>query len=441
MKNISLLVLASVCALTVNAQTFNVLKEFSAPQYVSGNAGYWTNSDGGHSVARLVAQSGVLYGTTFDGGSIGSGVVFKLNQDGSGYTVLKHFGTGSGLDGLAIHSYAGPTLNGNTAFGTTGGSVFKMNADGTGFSNLVSLITPQAGVTLAGDSLYGTAANNVFKIGTNGGYVVLKALSGNDGTTPRGLLTFSGGILYGTTSSGGSFGYGTVFKMNTNGTGFTALKTFAGSDGRNPQAGLVLSGNTLFGTTETGGGSGGGVVFKVNTDGTGYMVLKNLGGADGSRPVGDLLLDGNVLYGTAYDSGSGGSGVVFKINTDGSGFTVLKAFARGLPNNSGVYTNSEGAFPKAGLVKVANSLYGTTWGGGTSGNGTIFKLTLGGAPNPIPLSIQKSGNNVVLTWTDTAFTLQAAPNLTGVFTNISGAVSPYTNALNSPQRFFRLIAN
>src|SRR5205814_9047157 len=102
---------------------------------------------------------------------------------------------------------------------------------------------------------------------------------------------------------------GTVFKINSDGTGFAVLKMFTNSvGGRNPAGGLVLSGSTLYGTTELGGSTGNGTVFKVNTDGSGYAVLKNFGDSvsDGSAPLASLVLLGSTLYGTTPLGGADG---------------------------------------------------------------------------------------------------------------------------------------
>jgi len=92
-------------------------------------------------------------------------------------------------------------------------------------------------------------------------------------------------------------------------------------------------------------------------------------------------------------------------------------------------------------VLASNVLYGTTQSGGLSGHGTVFSLALSSVVNPIPLNINRSGNAVVLTWGDPAFLLQASTLVTGVYTNVPGATSPYTNSLSSPTKFFRLQAN
>src|SRR5215467_1826901 len=96
-------------------------------------------------------------------------------------------------------------------------------------------------------------------------------------------------------------------------------------EGANPNAGLVLLGNTLYGTAAAAGGGGAGTVFAVNTDGTGFRILHSFTYLEGANPWSALTLSSNTLYGTAYRGGSGGwgNGTVFAVNTDGTGFTNL----------------------------------------------------------------------------------------------------------------------
>ena len=173
---------------------------------------------------------------------------------------------------------------------------------------------------------------------------------------------------------------------------FTTLYSFTGtyspdytnSDGANPYAGLLLSGNTLYGTADDGGSSGNGTVFAVNTNGTGFTNLHSftamsgasLTNSDGAYPDADLILSGNTLYGTAGSGGSSGNGTVFKVNTDGTGFTNLHSFSA-VPDSS-PFTNSDGAYPDVGLILSGNTLYGTTHFGGSSGNGTVFAVNTDG---------------------------------------------------------------
>jgi uncharacterized repeat protein (TIGR03803 family) len=133
-------------------------------------------------------------------------------------------------------------------------------------------------------------------------------------------LALSGSVLYGTTSYGGSSNCGTVFKVNTDGTGYAVLKNFfGGSDGSNPYyGGLTLSSSVIYGTTLYGGSSNSGTLFKLNTNGTSYTVLRSFTGGDGANPNADLTLEGSVLYGSTENGGSSGVGTLFKVNTDGT---------------------------------------------------------------------------------------------------------------------------
>jgi hypothetical protein len=138
------------------------------------------------------------------------------------------------------------------------------------------------------------------------------------------------------------------------------------------------------------------------------------------------------------EGGPPGYGTIFALNTNGAGFTNLYNF--------GVGALAEFASnPYAGPVLSSNTLYGTTTEGGPGFSGAVYAFGLGGsAPVPTPLNIQITGTNLVLSWNDASslFSLQAAPTLTGVFTNIAGATSPYTvvPGANS-QQFFRLVSN
>jgi uncharacterized repeat protein (TIGR03803 family) len=226
-------------------------------------------------------------------------------------------------------------------------------------------------------------------------FTVLHSFKGSDGVLPMAGLVLSDNTLYGTTQRGGH-NEGLVFKVNADGTGFAPLHTFTALGGRNytnsdgafPQTELVLLGKTLYGTAWCGGGAGHGTVFKVNTDGTGFAVLhgfaagswKNnsghLSNSDGAYLESGLVLLGNTLYGTASEGGANGRGTIFKVSTDGAGFALLHTFmAIGF-----VYpqiTNSDGGHP-GGLVLSGNTLYGTTSEGGTSGRGTMFEVNTDG---------------------------------------------------------------
>lgn len=181
--------------------------------------------------------------------------------------------------------------------------------------------------------------------------------AGGDARYPQAGLVLSSNTLYGTGSAGGSADLGAVFKVNTDGTGFTSLHSFmGGSTGNLPLAGLVLAGNTLYGTADQGGSGGNGTVFKLNTDGTGFTTIHSFAVAegplftntDGIYPDAGLALSGSTLYGTAAGGGSSDNGTVFSVNTDGTGFATLYSFSAIKPPVAGG-TNSDGSGPCGGF--------------------------------------------------------------------------------------------
>ena len=271
-------------------------------------------------------------------------------------------------------------------------------------------------------------------------------------------MTLSGNTLYGTASRGGTSGIGTVFRVNTDGTGFTNLHSFTGpSDGTVPEGRLILLSNILYGTASWGGSLGYGTVFKVNTDGTGFTNLYNFtGGNDGSGPDG-LILSGNTLYGTT--GGGGGattnyeSGTMFAVKTDGTDFTTLNYFPA-VSAIVGIIYGSEGGNPH-GLVLSGNTLYGMADTGGVvsfpnngQGSGLVFSLSF-----PPQLALIPSSPYVILTWPTnyagfdySGFTLQSTTNLgpSAVWsTNSSppvviGGENVVINTISGAQKFFRL---
>ena len=190
--------------------------------------------------------------------------------------------------------------------------------------------------------------------------------------------------LYGTASLGGSFGYGTVFAVNTDGTGFTVLHNFNSSDGSFPTAGLILSSNTLYGTTVNGGKFDDGTVYALDTGSTNFTVLHHFTArphspytnSDGANPYAALVLSSNTLYGTASDGGKGNAGTIFAINLNNTNFTVVHHFTAANYDENFNLTNSDGATPYARLLLSGNRLYGTASGGGVGGVGTVFALNL-----------------------------------------------------------------
>jgi uncharacterized repeat protein (TIGR03803 family) len=372
-----------------------------------------TGGDGGLPVGLISGSDGALYGMTQSGGLNDAGTVFKLSRDGGGYTVLLTFGS-TPVDGVfpqaKLLEGSDGTLYGTTLGGTYGaGTVFKLSKDGTvltilhsftgvggdGNSPFTALMESRDG-TLYGTTGWGGVYTNqnprgsgtIFRLNKDGsGYSILHSFAGTGGNPrwPSALLEGGDGALYGTTAVGGdSQYYGTVFKLNKDGSGFRLLHSFGfvPGDGANPSSGLLEgSDGALYGTTSTGT-SNEGVVFRMNHDGSGYTILHTFdrAGVSGQDPIGGLVegSDG-ALYGTTAYGGAStnlvwgvgwfGAGTVFRLNKDGSGFRVLYSFS-----NDG----SEGEIPQTALVQGSDgAFYGTTSHGG-------FTNILYGSGNPPP---------------------------------------------------------
>jgi uncharacterized repeat protein (TIGR03803 family) len=424
----------------------------------AGAAGFtnlfiFNGTDGANPVAGLMLSGNTLYGTTEFGGTNGDGTVFAINNDGTGFTNLYEFSGNDGKDPYGPLVISSNVLYGTTAGGGIGaGTVFAVNTNGTGFTNLFMFSStndaangndPVAGLVLLGKTLYGTTElgsggeGTVFALNTDGtDYTNLYTGTSGGGSCPHAGLVLSGNTLYGVMSQGGANGYGTVFAINTDGTGFTNLYSFSATipvppsgslrtnaDGATPTVTLLLSGNTLFGMTYAGGAEGAGTVFRINTDGTGFTNLYNLTGND---LLGGLVLSSNTLYGTS----SARSGRIFAVNADGTGYTNLVGI--------GIGGQDLGYAPGGGLVLSGHTLYGTQTAGG-SFNGSVFAVTL----PPPSLNIQLTNGVIILSWNDptSTYSLQAAPNVDGVYTNMPGATCPYTNDITDSQMFFRLQSN
>lgn len=202
--------------------------------------------------------------------------------------------------------------------------------------------------------------------------VVHNFTGGNDGGNPTNGFSAAGKVLFGTATSGGDFGNGVVFEINTTTGVETVLHSFAGGmDGANPQGSLMHMGGSLYGTTPAGGASGSGTVFKVTGEKE-TVICSFAGGTDGAKPAAGLVRDaaGN-LYGTTSAGGANGNGTVFKLAPPEKGGNWAKSVLYSFG------TGTDGSVPVAGVILRSDNLYGTTSAGGTYGYGTIFELVPG----------------------------------------------------------------
>ena len=212
----------------------------------------------------------------------------------------------------------------------------------------------------------------IFKIKNDGtGFHVIHSFNGgdNDGIGPHGSFFMKDSTLYATTLVGGKNDSGTVFKINVDGTGFQIMHSFTGgaTGGSRPYGVTFVELNsTLYGTTLEGGNGYYGTVFKINLDGSGFGLLHTFtGGNNGQKPFGGLILSGTTLYGAASDESTGKSGVIYAIENDGSNFRILHRFNK-----------SEGEDPISTLLLSDSTLYGVTFKGGSNDLGVVFSFDL-----------------------------------------------------------------
>jgi uncharacterized repeat protein (TIGR03803 family) len=327
-----------------------------------------------------LGTNGVLYGTTFGGGTSGGGTFFELNPPVSACgawtdTVLYDFGSAGTYP-------SGLTLGPNGAFyGTTN----DLGGGGGGQGGVFELTPPAT----SGGSWTETVLHN---------------FTYTDGAEPYGGVVIDrNGALYGTTFFGGASGMasgcdagscGVVFQLTPPASpggawGYNVLYDFTGSDGGNPQAGLVIgAGGVLYGTTYNGGAFGQGTAFELTPPAVSgdawkeavlYSVAGPFGGTpDGANPQASLVIGKNgVLYGTTFAGGNNlgcgagiGCGTVFQLTppaSPGDTWTevVLYNFTGG---------NDGGSPAAAVLMDKSGMLFGTTVVGGSSYAGTVFAL-------------------------------------------------------------------
>jgi uncharacterized repeat protein (TIGR03803 family) len=371
------------------AQTFRVLHTFNG------------NGDG-RCYGGLAIDESTLYGTTNLGETI-----FSVGTDGTNFSTLYTFGS-NGDNHAAGLPNGSLVVSGNTLYGTTfgggskgGGVVYRIGEDGTGYTDLHSFNyttasgtgdEPFGGLTRVGSTLYGTTFSG--GNGYNSGTIFTLGVDGNNfrnlyyfagyGEQPAGNLAFDGSALYGTTVYAGSNGYGIVYRFGLGDSNFNYLHSFAGgsNDGIQPWAGVVISGSTVYGTTYQGGSNnlpGYGTVFRMGVDGSNFTLLHSFGiNGDGANPLSGLILNGETLYGMTTNGGDANDGTIFEIGTDGNGYRVLHSFS-----------GSDGGNPQGELTFDGSTLYGATFGGG-NGNGTVFALTV-----PEPSSIALFGMGAI----------------------------------------------
>jgi uncharacterized repeat protein (TIGR03803 family) len=346
--------IAIITAITQPAlgQTFSVIHDFTGGQ------------DGASPFTGLTIDANDnIYGTAFGGGTVGYGTIFLLDNDGGGWVLSPLYSFADGDDGAGPFGRLifGPdgALYGSTSAG--GGGPCLTSNDYHGCGTVYSIRPP----TQAPTSVLSEWSSTI-----------LYRFSGSDGSYPQGELAFDqAGNIYGTTVDGGPAGWGLIFSLTPSNGGWTQNILYqprGDGDGEYPWSGVVFdqAGN-LYGVFGDNGPYGHGAAYKLTPSGSGWIESTIHGftyhGDDGGYPQGGFTLDasGN-LYSTTVHSATAGGTVFEMVASDGS---WSYDFIYGLSGGIGL-----GPYDKL-LMDASGNLYGTTFGDGRYGFGSVFKLT------------------------------------------------------------------
>lgn len=340
---------------------------------------------GGPEFPPIIGKDGLLYGTTYT--SNNGGGIYSIGTDGKNFAVLYQFPGGQagfgpfgqllqGPDGL----FYGTTLSG----GTSGqGTVFQFDASARSVSILHAFDVADGAYPYAGlvqdkaGNFYGTTSTGgadglgtIYKIaaGSNAFSKIADFSSDSGGQPSSPLLVGKDGMLYGTTTNFGPSGKGTIFRLSTQGGKIEVLHGFSGPDGAAPFSALIGGKNGMFyGTTDFGGKTNDGVVFSFTLKGRKLAVLHSFSGPDGAYPQGAVVLDKmGGLLGTTGDFGANGGGTIYRYDPSTASFKTLIDLSPAVAGE-----------PNAGLTYAGGkTLYGGAQSGG-QGNfeaGAIFKF-------------------------------------------------------------------
>jgi uncharacterized repeat protein (TIGR03803 family) len=293
--------------------------------------------DGTVPIGTMVDEKGILYGTTATGGSQFCGTVFQLDPTTDTETVVYNFRGLHGPDGCI----------------------------------------PDGDLIVANGIIYGTTAERgnqntgtVFSVDGKSEKMLYQFgyASASNGSMPNPGVAYYKKNLYGTTIFGGPTNSGVVFSLDLPDDKEKAIYAFQnnGVDGISPAATVISKDGVLYGTTTGGGSYGGGTVYSVDPKTGAEQVLYSFRGEpDGSQPNDPLIVVGDTFYGTANGGGTYGYGAVFSFNRKSGKEKILHSFD---------YNGRDGIVPYWAVLAVKNKLYGTTILGGTYDKGAVFEV-------------------------------------------------------------------
>ena len=339
-------------------------------------------SDGGNWSTLILARSNDAgYGTTTSGAVTnprcvanrdGCGIFYKISGTGA-RTILHQFGTqpvSASTGNPAIYPFGAPLEAADGTFwGTTTGQE---------------------------PGRFGAGAAVLYRLARDGSSMTfISELGGPSYSAP---MQASDGTIYGTTVDNGpgtcswlqsvctpTTGSGTIFKVNSNGTGFTYIHTFTGANGSKPYGGLMqATDGTLWGTTSAGGTSNLGTIYKI-VNGTFSTVYSFRGGSDGANPAQSAMIqasDGNLFGTTQFGGSSINQGTVFRLSPTTGTVTILHAFTgkQQFTGDDEPTTAQDGLQPVGTPIEGPDGrMYGVAGGGGALGGGIAYSLKKDGS--------------------------------------------------------------
>lgn len=273
-----------VYSLNISGTGFTKLHEF-------------TDAEGYEPSGKLLeAGDGKIYGVCGIGGPTNTGCIYRMDKNGANFEIIYNFN------------------NLNNGYWPVGGLV-----EGTG-------------AVLYGMTEQGAGGPVIFRCNTNGSnYIVLKQFVGGELSGAQSGLIQYRGYLYGFMQSGGVAGQGGIFRIRTDGTGYQLMHEFNNTDGNSPLGSPTIATNgRIYGSASQGGTNGYGTLFSIDTAGTGFTVHRHLDFVvDGAYPAGQLIQGSDGLIYSAITSSvlsPGSGGIIARMNLDGSNFTIVKEF-------------------------------------------------------------------------------------------------------------------
>lgn len=322
------------------------------------------------------------YGTSWFGGSLSMGTIYRVKPDGSKFSVLGSF---EGVNGLQPSQAPAISSDGSTLYGTTSqggdsgsGVVYQANTKTGVISTLASFTgpngsTPQAPPIIVGDNLFGVAGQGgayshgvVWTMPRSGGQLtVLHSFTGgqSDVATPFGALTLNpnDGMLYGMAFTQAANGLGGIFRVDPNTSAYTLLASFTAATGGVPQTGALVVGpdKALYGNGWALGKNNAGTVFRFDPTTNVISAVFAYSPTTGTQPYSGVVFSpsGKWMYSLTWKGGQSGGGTLLAIKADGSDYRILRQFGpkTGLNNTAAptlapngtrlLYTQNAGRYP------------------------------------------------------------------------------------------------